>query len=251
MFLQGCGGVTNLSYSRPIIQGIPAEGLIAPIKYESDDVYVYAYTTNTKLLRGYDEFLFIPIYFYPDNNYFNSGYYDDTKRSNYDPKYFVIEILIVTRHKNVFFQPTNVCLQLPRLRESCIYPIEWLPSLSGLSKSEFDENEKKYRRAPYVHPQGNLCINPFVLRKAKSVNDETKGIRGYGSGFTSISTNSLITVQSGSAYCVALKFPTAPPDPKMKEEFKLLLGSIRVDSKELPLPEIKYIPETGTFGSGH
>ena len=151
---------------------------------------------------------------------FDSAYYFDEnyRRPQEVPSYFIFEIFFLVKKKPLVFSPLRTLLQT---KDGDFHPM----SVYFLQK-KFDSTNRFVGHRPYWE----LCGGHY------SRDNPVKDLIGRDPSIP-------LTLQPSEQRCLAIKFPTHPPDPR--DTFHILFEGIAIDGKSVPV-RIKYIPETVT-----
>lgn len=160
-----------------------------------------------------------------DDEAYSYGYYEESGYGRTKtPDYFILEILVQTDNTNITISPDKIYLKVDNreINAMSYFSLERRYSSLGMSAGSL-------RMAPLCKGHGEKSWsgqNPL-----KSSNE--------------IPSSSVLKLESNTDYCLAIKFKTSPPNPRV--DFSLGINGISINGNNISIPIIKYIPATYIF----
>lgn len=221
----GCGTVTKYEYSQPVVgDAADSQFVNARINIASGRASITVHLTNVRIAHTWGYVFFTPIPISKPEVPISRYYGRSTERPRQLPSYFVVELLIVSGESTLFLNPNSACISVTESSRP-ICPTEWLgPTIPFPGDHRFD----------------SLCQNAFTLGKTHIVDGEVKLLEEHDEGFTKLSTSSGVYLSPNSSACIALKYPTAPLDPR--RAFSLELRNVKLNDEVVVIPPIRYVP---------
>lgn len=172
-----------------------------------------------------------------------SSYYQAGPRSNYarlpNPDYFVIEVFVDPKDKNLKFYPSEVCLENTNKNQVC--PVAWIQSAKPnqfvqreiIALREYKRDERGWTSIDRFF--GPMCENPFTKSRTELQDNRVVPVSGDAFDFQPLTRDSM--VEAREMTCIAMKYEIPPPDPR--QPLSILFGALQINQNSILIPKLQ------------